>query len=109
MDTGEDSRGLRKIIDLTRLISGTILILHFYITCYIIFAHWGWTAKITTRLVANIARTSLFHSIVRPKLAALLFLFISLMGAKGKKDEEINKKTLLTYIAAGVILYFAGI
>jgi len=109
MDTGEDSRGLRKIIDLTRLISGTILILHFYITCYIVFAHWGWTAKITTRLVTNIARTSLFHSIFKPKLAALLFLVISLMGAKGKKDEEISKKTLLTYIIIGVILYFVSI
>lgn len=108
MDTGEDSRGLRKIIDLTRLISGTILILHFYITCYIVFAHWGWTAKITTRLVSNIARTGLFHSILKPKLAALLFLVISLMGAKGKKDEEINKKTLLTYIVIGAILYFAS-
>ncbi|WP_259070366.1 conjugal transfer protein MobC [Mucilaginibacter sp. X4EP1] len=109
MDTGEDSRGLRKIIDLTRLISGTILILHFYITCYILFAHWGWTAKITTRLVANIARTSLFHSIFKPKLAALLFLVISLMGAKGKKDEDINKKTLSTYIVIGAILYFASV
>jgi len=109
MDTGEDSRGLRKIIDLTRLISGTILILHFYITCYIVFAHWGWTAKIITRLVANVARTSLFHSIVKPKLAALLFLVISLMGAKGKKDEEIKKKRLVTYIATGVLLYFISV
>ena len=71
MDTGEDSRGLRKIIDLTRLISGTILILHFYIACYVLFAHWGLTAKLTTRLVTNIARTGLFHSTIGPKLAAL--------------------------------------
>ena len=109
MDTGEDSRGLRKIIDLTRLISGTILILHFYITCYIVFVHWGLTAKITTRLVNNIARTGLFHSIVKPKLAALLFLVISLLAAKGKKDEQVKKKTLLIYIAIGTLLYFGSI
>jgi len=109
MDTGEDSRGLRKIIDLTRLISGTILILHFYIACYVLFAHWGLTAKLTTRLVTNIARTGLFHSTIRPKLAALLFLIISLVAAKGKKDEQIKRKTLLIYIVTGIGLYFGSI
>lgn len=34
MNTGEDTQGLRKIMDLTRLISMTILILHIYLTCY---------------------------------------------------------------------------
>lgn len=60
MDTGEDSRGLRKIVDFTRLLSIFILAIHFYITCFGAFEHWGWTATITTRLITNIARTGCF-------------------------------------------------
>ena len=34
MQTGENEQGLRKILDLTRMISITLLILHFYYYCY---------------------------------------------------------------------------
>ncbi len=92
MNTGEDIQGLRKIIDFTRLISVFILSIHFYICCYAAFSQWGWTAEITDRIISNIANTGLFNSILRPKLAALLFLLISLIGIKGRKEESIQKK-----------------
>ncbi|MEJ6980621.1 conjugal transfer protein MobC [Pedobacter sp. P351] len=106
MQTGEDTQGLRKIIDLTRMISLTILSIHFYLTCYLAFQKWGWTADITDRILTNISSTGLFMGMFKPKLAALLFLLISLIGAKGKKDEDTKKKTILVYIGAGLFLYF---
>lgn len=106
MQTGEDTQGLRKILDFTRLISVFILAIHFYISCYIPFQQWGWTAEITNRIVMNIGETGLFTGMLKPKLAALLFLIISLIGAKGKKDEQVRKDTISIYIGSGLLLYF---
>jgi len=109
MQTGEDIQGLRKIIDFTRFISIFILAIHFYLSCHQAFAQWGWTAKITDRLIANIARTGLFQGMLIPKLSALLLLIISLIAVKGKKDEKIQAKTIIAYVLAGLILYFVSV
>ncbi|RKR84301.1 type IV secretory system conjugative DNA transfer VirD4/TraG family protein [Mucilaginibacter gracilis] len=109
MQTGEDIQGLRKIIDFTRLISLTILCIHFYISCFAAFKYWHWTAEITNRLVMNIGKTGLFTGMLKPKLAALLLLVVSLIGAKGKKDETIRKDTIAIYIGAGLLLYFISV
>ncbi|MFC4210964.1 YWFCY domain-containing protein [Pedobacter lithocola] len=106
MNTGEDIQGLRKIIDFTRLISIFILAIHFYLSCYFAFQQWGWTAEITDRLIGNISRTGLFKGLLIPKLSALLFLVISLMAVKGKKDEKIKKNPIVAYLLTGLILYF---
>jgi len=108
MNTGEDIQSLRKIADLSRLISLSILGIHVYLTCYLAFRLWGWTAEITDNLMAGILATSLFDGITRPKLAALLFLAISLLGIKGRKDEKIDKKAIFWYIGIGLLLYFAS-
>ena len=78
MQTGEDTQGLRKIIDLTRLISIFILAIHFYICCYRAFEEMGWTAEITDRLIANIAKLGLFNGLFAAKAAALLCLLVML-------------------------------
>lgn len=109
MNTGEDTQGLRKIIDFTRLISIFILCIHFYVCCYSAFKNWGWTADITDRIIYNISKTGLFDNLLRPKLAALLFLIISLFGVKGKKDEKIQKNSIVAYLLTGVLLYFVSV
>ncbi len=106
MQTGEDIQGLRKIIDLTRLISLFILAIHFYILCYKAFRELGLTAEITDRLVGNIAKLGLFDGLFRAKCAALLCLAISLLGAKGRKDEKADRKSILLSIAAGLTVYW---
>ncbi|MDB4926564.1 conjugal transfer protein MobC [Mucilaginibacter sp.] len=109
MQTGEDTQGLRKIIDFTRLISIFILAIHFYICCYQAFTIWHWTAGITDRLISNIARTGLFNNMLRPKLAALLCLVISLVGVKGRKEEKINYRIISAYLLTGLLIYFTSI
>jgi hypothetical protein len=61
--TGENGLGLRKILDMTRMSSITILLLHFYFYCYGFFEAWQLTTTITDRLLSNIACTSLFDEI----------------------------------------------
>lgn len=109
MNTGEDTQGLRKIIDFTRLISITILTIHFYICCYTVFKELGWTAEITDRIIYNISKTGLFGNFLNPKLAALLFLVISLFGVKGKKNEKLKWGSIVFYLVTGLLFYFISI
>ncbi len=109
MQTGEDTHGLRKIVDLTRLISIFILAIYFYICCYRAFGQWHWTATITDRIVANIAKTGLFTNMFKPKLAGLLCLAVSLVGVNGKKDEKINWRNITAYLISGLLIYWISI
>ena len=104
--TGENEMGLRKIIDLTRMISIVLLLLHFYYYCYAAFDEWQLTAKLGERLLMTIRQAGLFNSFHKSKLLALLFLAISLIGAKGSKSEKHNFKMVTAYLVTGLLLYF---
>jgi len=106
MNTGENEQGLRKIIDMTRMISLIVLMLHFYYYCYNAFAEWSLTTTLTSRLLANIFATGLFSSFSKSKLIALAFLLISLLGSRGKKNEKLSYKKVTAYIVTGLLLYF---
>jgi hypothetical protein len=106
MQTGENEQGLRKILDLTRMISITVLLIHFYYYCYEVFKEWNLRSDITDRLLQNIYKTGLFSNLNKSKLIALAMLIISLIGARGKKDEKIGFKEAFTYIIIGLLLYF---
>jgi hypothetical protein len=108
MNTGENEQGLRKILDMTRLMSVVVLGLHFYFYFYQAFDEWKLTADISDRLLSNIANTGLFKHFNTAKLIALGLLVISLLGAKGKKDEKLDHRTAFGYIITGVLFYFGG-
>ncbi|UCS95758.1 YWFCY domain-containing protein [Echinicola marina] len=106
MHTGENEQALRKILDMTRLISITILIIHFYYYCYSAFEVWGLSSTFSDRILGNIYKTGLFSNFHKSKLIALGFLCISLLGAKGKKNEKLNHKTAFAYLITGLLIYF---
>jgi hypothetical protein len=106
MHTGENEQALRKILDMTRLISLVVLGLHFYYYCYGAFAEWGLQSRFTDRLLIGIERSGLFSNFQKSKWIALGFLVISLLGARGRKDEKLRPKTAFTYITTGLVLYF---
>src|SRR5262245_17844266 len=104
--TGENEQGLRKILDFTRLAGIIILLIHFYYYCYRAFKEWGLTANISDRLLFNLSKTGLFASIVKSKLLAVGLLIISLIGAKGKKNEKISNWSIGIYLAIGFTIFF---
>src|SRR5690606_27427789 len=108
MHTGENEQALRKILDMTRLISITILIIHFYYYCYSTFELWGWQSTFSDRILSNIYKTGLFSSFHKSKLIALGFLGISLIGAKGKKDEKLNHRTAFAYLITELLMYLSS-
>ncbi|MEJ7737034.1 MAG: conjugal transfer protein MobC [Chitinophagaceae bacterium] len=108
MHTGENEQALRKILDMTRLISIAILVLHFYYYCYTAFVEWHLSATLTDRLMGNISNTGLFKQFYKSKVFALGFLFISLLGARGRKDDKLSYKKALTYLLSGLLIYFVS-
>ncbi len=108
VQTGENEQALRKILDMTRLISIVILVIHFYYYCYAAFQEWELSSTFSDRILGNIYRTGIFSNFVKSKLIALSFLAISLLGAKGRKDEKLNYKTAFAYLITGLLLYFAS-
>lgn len=106
--TGENEQGLRKIIDLTRFASIFILLLHFYYFCYRAFEQWEINSTITDRLMKNISQTGLFNGVYTSKFIAIGLLLISLLGAQGKKDDKINKRSIAAYLLIGFLLFFGS-
>ncbi len=106
MQTGENEQALRKILDMTRFISILILMIHLYYYCYTAFQWWGLSSTFTDHILNNIYRTGLFSHFQKSKLIALGFLLISLLGAKGRKDEKLNYKNAFAYLITGLLLYW---
>ncbi|MFL9829770.1 conjugal transfer protein MobC [Flavobacterium sp. ST-87] len=105
MQTGENEQALRKILDMARFISIIILGIHFYYYCYAAFREWHLVSELGDTILKNILKTGMFGNFHKSKLFVLGFLMISLMGAKGRKDEKLNYKSAFVYIITGIILY----
>ena len=108
MSTGENEQGLRKIIDMTRLISIVVLLLHFYFFGYQAWASLGWQSILTDRLLNGIAESGLFNDFITSKIVTLILLLISLLGVKGRKEETIHYSSILVLILVGSTLFFGS-
>jgi hypothetical protein len=108
MQTGENEQALRKIIDLTRICSMVILIMHFYFYCHNAMFVWGYTMEFIDRVMINISSTGLFNTIWNSKVLSLVLLIVSLVGAKGKKDEKISLHASILCMSIGSILFLLG-
>jgi hypothetical protein len=64
--TGENEQALRKILDMTRMISLVLLGLHFYYYCYGAFRNWQLVSAFSDRLLVNVVATGLFSSFPNP-------------------------------------------
>lgn len=106
--TGENEQALRKIVDFTRLLSLSILAIQLYIDGYELFDKMGFSAAIVDRLLRNIIRTTVFQTSIIARSWALALLVISLLGAKGRKDEKIKLTPCVVYILSGLLLYYLG-
>jgi len=104
--TSENEMGLKKIMDMTRLISIVILLLHYYNNCYVAFLEKGWTHAIGNKMLDMIGRTGLLNSFHKAKFMALGFLALSLLGVKARKGEKFNYHLTILYLLTGTMLYF---
>jgi len=105
MNTGENAEALRKITDFLRMGSILLLGLHFYIYCYSAFEEWHLTHKVVEDILRGLTGTGLFRQFYISKLAALALLIVSLLGAKGKKEDQLKVAAPLRNLAFGLLLY----
>jgi hypothetical protein len=108
MHTGENEQGLRKIIDFIRLLSIAVLLLHFYYWLHDAAQSWQLTHPIVDRIAESIGRSGLFRTIHTSKAVAGGLLVVSLIGAKGRKEEKISLKATLMCLVIGIVLFFGS-
>ncbi|RAI88050.1 conjugal transfer protein MobC [Algoriphagus yeomjeoni] len=108
MQTGENEQGLRKILDMTRVMGVGVLGLHFYYYCYATFRDWELVSDLTDGVLDNVISTGLFENFYASKLIAIALLAISLLGIKGRKNEKMNAKTAFVYGFLGMGFYFGS-
>lgn len=104
MQTGENEQALRKIIDFTRLLSISLLVLHFYIFCHPVFTTER--SLFIDRIIINLLKMNAISDLETAKVLIMGLLVISLFGAKGKKDEKVNIRQAVILMCAGIVLYF---
>ncbi len=102
--TGENEMGLQKIAGFIRNASIIIMILHFYYYCYDAFAGWKLEWSITNRFLLILTRTGLFRG-SNAKLAAIGLLLLSLIGARGRKDEKFKWQPIVFCLFLGQSLF----
>jgi hypothetical protein len=106
MQTGENEQALRQILDMTRIMSLALLLIHFYYYGYAAFQQWQLTGHFSDRLLSQLAATGLFSHFHLSKLLALGLLLISLLGTKGRKAEKLNYQVAFAYLFTGLLVYF---
>jgi hypothetical protein len=103
----ENIAAYNKILDFIRLGSIIVLLMHFYSVCFPAIQQWQLSLPVLDKLIFNITQKVDFLSgINKPKLTALFLLVISLIGGKGKKDENLTIGPVVFYICIGLLLYF---
>ena len=108
MNTGENQQGLQQILDMSRLISIVLIGLHFYFFFYQAFYDWGLVSSITDQVLKNILKTGLFKTFDLTKWLCLGFLFISLLGARGRKSEQLKISLARNYSICGLVSFFGS-
>jgi hypothetical protein len=106
MSTGENEQALRTIIDFIRLLSVLLLLIHFYFYCYQTFYRLGLTSDFSDRILMSITQTGIFTHPKTSKLFIAGLLLISLIGAKGKKEEKLSLRFIVIVMTTGAFLFF---
>jgi len=104
--TGENEQALRSIIDFIRFLSITMLLIHFYVFCYDQFRNWGLAFRFVDHVMLSIAKSGIFQEPHHSKLVVVGLLAISLMGARGKKDERVSVAMITVLLVCGLGLFF---
>lgn len=106
--TGENEQALRSIIDFLRWMSVILLLIHFYYFCHAAWSAWGFTWSWVDKILLGLKPTGFYNGFLPSKGMIALMLTISLIGARGKKSEKVNKKILGTVILTGLTTFFAS-
>ncbi len=104
MSTGENEQALRKILDLTRMLSITVLVFHFYHFGHPILYNQGYTQVFIDQVFVTMGQSGLFNSIWSTLVISFILLLISLWGVAGRKEKSIRVIPCLIMFVCGSML-----
>ena len=105
----EDEKGLRKIMEFMRLFAIVLLGLNVYYYCFGYFRAMGWAPAVVERLLESFTRnTFLFKASWVSKTLAVVFLLLSCLGTRGRKDEKVKGISVAGYAVIGLALLYGA-
>ncbi len=108
MSNTENEQSLRQIIDLIRKVSVLLLVIHFYFFCYGAFVEWGLSVPMVERIMRAFVRMGLFSNVYVSKAIIVGVLALSMLGSRGKKDEKIQKGSIILLLFLGFLIFFGS-
>ncbi|WP_126247872.1 conjugal transfer protein MobC [Chitinophaga pollutisoli] len=109
MQNGENTQALRSILDFLRLGSVVVMLIHFYASCFPLFAGSGLSVDILDRFVYDLCHRLPFLSTpMASKSSALLLLAVSMLGSKGRKDEKMRIPPVVIALSVGLLLLYSS-
>lgn len=104
----DDEATLKKIVDLIRMGSILLLLLHLYFYCFTAWEQLGLSHSAVRHVMLNLSRTGLFSAWYISKLWSIGLLLLSVLGSKGKKNEKIQPGEIIAYLISGMVLYWVS-
>ncbi|GGB23939.1 YWFCY domain-containing protein [Puia dinghuensis] len=94
----------KDITQLSLVISIALLGLHFYYTGYWAFDQWGYTSRISDRILQAVHDTGVLEG-VSCHFLVVFFLALSLTGTPATKSPAVSLRSCLVYVGIGAVLF----
>jgi DNA-binding transcriptional regulator YbjK len=105
----EDEKALRKIMEFMRLFAIVFLAINVYFYCFAFFRQMGWHSPSSDHILNNfVTKTILFKGNWVTKTFAVIFLLLSCLGTKGRKDDKVKGGQVAGYALIGLLLLYGS-
>lgn len=109
MQEGTNEQTLVKYMGALRTIAGAFLLMHLYYFAFPLWKAVGLWHPVANQILYRFQTAYGMYSTTWPtKMLCFLFLALSCLGTRGKKDENITWKSVLWPLIFGGILYFGS-
>ena len=100
---------LRRLHEGFRFFSYLLLFLTLYIQQVAFFKQLGWFIPEFASLWDKLLRIGFLTNVWQAKAVCLIFLAITCIGTKAKKDRDLKAATIVTQILTGLLLYWGSL
>jgi hypothetical protein len=104
-----ESRELEKLHEGFRFFSYLLLFVTLYLTQLSYFAGKGMYLPVTGPVLNKIMQLKFLGHVVISKAVCMVFLAITCIGTKAKKDRDLEVSTIVMQVVAGSIVYWGSI
>jgi hypothetical protein len=104
-----ESRELERLHEGFRFFSYLLLFVTLYLTQLSYFADKGMYLPVTGLVLNNLLQLKFLGHVVISKAVCMVFLAITCIGTKAKKDRDLEVSTIVIQVVAGSIVYWGSI